>query len=127
MMAGFAMGAAQGFVKDGSWFRDAQGRYLLFRGVNLASRSKLPPYLPVLPLEVQALDQQGLARFYQELEAVKPQLDILKMLGFNAVRLLVMWKAIEPKPNLNLDQLLPEGVQYLQLIREIMDALYERG
>jgi aryl-phospho-beta-D-glucosidase BglC (GH1 family) len=127
MMASFAMGAAQGFVKDGSWFRDAQGRYLLFRGVNLASRSKLPPYLPVLPLEVKALDQQGLARFYQELEAVKPQLDILKMLGFNAVRLLVMWKAIEPRPNLNLDQLLPEGVQYLQLVREIMDALYERG
>ena len=37
-------------VKDGDWFRDNHGRYLLFRGVNFASRSKLPPYLPIAPV-----------------------------------------------------------------------------
>ena len=37
--------------KDGTWFKDEAGRYLLFRGVNFASRSKLPPYLPVFPLD----------------------------------------------------------------------------
>lgn len=126
-MADGESGGAQGFVKDGSWFRDAQGRYLLFRGVNFAARSKLPPYLPVLPLEVKELDVQGIARFHEELEAVAPQLDYLKLLGFNVVRLLVMWKALEPKPNLKLDQLLPEGVQYLQLVKAVMDALYARG
>ena len=35
-----------------------------------------------------------------------------------------MWKAIEPKPNPNLNQLLPEGEQYLQFIKEILDAIY---
>ena len=39
----------------------------------------------------------------------------------------MIWKAIEPYPNPNLDTLLPEGEEYLGLVKEILDVLYERG
>jgi hypothetical protein len=38
-----------------------------------------------------------------------------------------MWKAIEPRPNPNLDHLLPEGENYLNLVKEIIDMLYSYG
>ena len=110
--------------KNGSWFSDDQGRYLLFRGVNFASRSKLPPYLPIAPLEVKNMSQLDLKN---EINLVKPELDLLKSLGFNVVRLLVSWKAIEPRPNPNLDELLPEGKQYLTFMKEIIDELHARN
>src|SRR5215467_12022395 len=56
-----------------------------------------------------------------------PQIKLLKDLGFNIVRFLVMWKAIEPTPNPNLDQLLPQGENYLNLVKEIIDVLYSYG
>src|SRR5215217_7258644 len=89
--------------KNGSWFNDNQGRYLLFRGVNFASRTKLAPYLPIAPLETKNLSQLNLK---EEIKSVEPELDRLKELGFNIVRLLISWKAIEPQPNSNLDELL---------------------
>ena len=110
--------------KNGSWFNDDQGRYLLFRGVNFASRSKLAPYLPIAPLETKNLSQLDLK---EEIKSVKPELDRLKDLGFNIVRLLISWKAIEPRPNTNLDELLPEGKQYLTCVKEIIDELYARN
>jgi len=115
---------ARDLVKDGIWFRDSQGRFVLFRGVNFASRSKLPPYLPIAPLQIKDISLQELR---DEIEVVKPQIKQLKDLGFNVVRLLIMWKAIEPTPNPNLDQLLPEGEKYLNLVKEIIDVLYYYG
>ena len=58
---------------------------------------------------------------------IEPEIKRLAELGFNVIRLLVIWKAIEPRPNPNLDQLLPEGVTYLNLIKEIIDMLYSYG
>ena len=110
--------------KNGSWFNDDQGRYLLFRGVNFASRTKLAPYLPIAPLETKNLSQLNLK---EEIKSVEPELDRLKDLGFNIVRLLISWKAIEPRPNTNLDELLPEGKQYLTFIKEIIDELHARN
>ena len=110
--------------KNGSWFNDDQGRYLLFRGVNFASRTKMAPYLPIAPLETKNLSQLNLK---QEIKSVEPELDRLKELGFNIVRLLISWKAIEPQPNSNLDELLPEGKKYLTLIKEIIDELHARN
>ncbi len=110
--------------KNGSWFNDDQGRYLLFRGVNFASRTKMAPYLPIAPLETKNLSQLNLK---EEIKSVEPELDRLKDLGFNIVRLLISWKAIEPRPNTNLDELLPEGKQYLTLIKEIIDELHARN
>jgi uncharacterized membrane protein HdeD (DUF308 family) len=109
--------------KNGIWFNDDQGRYLLFRGVNFGSRTKLAPYLPIAPLETKSLSQLNLK---QEINSVKPELDRLKEVGFNIVRLLISWKAIEPRPNTNLDELLPEGKQYLTYVKEIIDELYAR-
>src|SRR3712207_9259221 len=67
--------------KNGSWFSDDQGRYLLFRGVNFASRSKLPPYLPIAPLETKNLFQLNLK---QEIKSVEPELDQIKDWGFRS-------------------------------------------
>lgn len=116
--------SARSFSKDGRWFRDSQGRYLIFRGVNFGSRSKLAPYLPIAPLNIRNINQLDLKK---EIDSVKPELDLLKQLGFNIIRLLISWKAIEPKPNPNPDEILPEGRQYLGLVKEIIDTLYARG
>jgi Cellulase (glycosyl hydrolase family 5) len=110
-------------VKDGDWFRDNHGRYLLFRGVNFASRSKLPPYLPIAPLDMSHINQVDLQN---EINRVAQHLDHLKDLGFNVIRLLIMWKALEPVPNPHLDELLPEAKKYLEMIKVIIDELYKR-
>ncbi|HKU83788.1 MAG TPA: cellulase family glycosylhydrolase [Candidatus Nitrosocosmicus sp.] len=114
----------KGFWKDGSWFRDEHGRYTIFRGVNFAGRSKLPPYLPISPLEVKELSKLDLEN---EIQVVKPGLDLLKTTGFNVARLLISWKALEPKPNSNLDDLSGEGKEYLSFLNRIIDELYKRN
>jgi endoglycosylceramidase len=118
---------ARNLRKEGIWFRDPEGRFVLLRGINFGGRSKLPPYLPILPLDVRDLDADGVNRFRIELAAIQPEFDRMKELGFNAVRLLVMWKAIEPTPNGDLEDLLPEGRTYLTLVAEVIDSLYARG
>ena len=115
--------SARDLSKDGTWFRDSQGRYILFRGVNFASRSKLPPYLPIAPLGSATIDQP---RLKEEIESVKTELDLLKKLGFNIIRLLISWKAIEPKPNPDLNELMTEGEEYLTLVNQIINELYRR-
>ncbi|HEY7110047.1 MAG TPA: cellulase family glycosylhydrolase [Nitrososphaeraceae archaeon] len=114
----------KGIWKSRSWFRDEDKRYVLYRGVNFGSRSKFPPYLPIAPLGANAITEVDLKK---EIDSVTPELDLMKNLGFNIVRLLVSWKAIEPKPNPNLDELLPEGRQYLTYMKEIIDELYSRN
>ena len=111
------------YNKQGRWFKDSKGRYVLFRGVNFGSRSKLAPFLPIAPLNVRDVKDLDLKK---EIETVKPQLDLLKHLGFNFIRLLIFWKAIEPRPNPNLEEILPEGRRYLGYVKEIIDELYKR-
>lgn len=60
---------ARSFSKDGKWFKDSQNRYLLFRGVNFGSRSKLPPYLPIARL---GTTQMSLDELKKEIESVGP-------------------------------------------------------
>ena len=119
-----SVGVIKGIWKSGSWFRDEEKRYVLFRGVNFGSRSKLPPYLPIAPLEIKDISQLNLKN---EIHTVSSELDLLKKLGFNIIRLLISWKAIEPYPNSNLDELLPEGRKYLEYMKEIIDELYARN
>ena len=59
-----------------------------------------------------------------ELRIIEPEIKSLAELGFNIVRLLVMWKAIEPDPILTWTNFLPEGENYLNLVKEIIDMLY---
>ena len=119
-----SVGVIKGIWKSGSWFRDQEKRYVLFRGVNFGSRSKLAPYLPISPLEIKDISQLNLKK---EIQTVSSGLDLLKKLGFNVIRLLISWKAIEPYPNSNLDELLPEGKKYLGYMKEIIDELYTRN
>ena len=112
------------FWKDGSWFRDEHGRYTIFRGVNFGGRSKLPPYLPISPLEVKELSKLDLDN---EIQSVKPGLDLLKTSGFNVARLLVSWKALESKPNPDLNDLSEEGKEYLSFLNRIIKELYKRN
>ena len=121
----YEISAAYEISKDGKWFRDSNKRYILFRGVNFGSRAKLPPYLPIAPLNIKNLKRLDLKK---EIELASSELDLLKALGFNIVRLLISWKAIEPRPNPNLDEeILPEGKEYLTAVGQIIDELYSRG
>lgn len=119
----FQLGSARTIHKDGSSLRDTQGRFVLLRGFNFGARSKSAPFLPIMPLTVQTLDA---TQFHSELAAVTPQLDLMQQIGVSVVRLLVMWKALEPVPG-NPEQLQPQAIQYLQFLKEIIDALYARG
>ena len=125
----FHPGNAREIEKENDWFKDKEGRYILFRGVNFGSRSKLPPYLPVLDLgkSLSGNLTDDLQKIEDELSEVGDRLNLLRLWGFNIVRLLVMWKAIEPTLNANLGTLLPEGQYYLACITNVIDSLYKRG
>jgi Cellulase (glycosyl hydrolase family 5)/Glycoside hydrolase family 5 C-terminal domain len=122
----YKAGNARDIHKEGTWFRDAEGRYVIFRGVNFSGRSKKPPYLPVMPPDIIDLNAEGIKRFHSELQAVQPYFDDMQRSGFNIVRLLVSWKAIEPDPNPTPEKLSRKGEIYLGLVGEIIDALYKR-
>jgi endoglycosylceramidase len=87
------------FTCDGRWIRDRNGRVRIFRGANVSGRSKLPPFLP--------FDDPS-------------HLDRLVDWGFNIVRLLVIWEALEPERGA-LDQ------AYLQRYLDLVDACGARG
>src|SRR5215213_10152562 len=108
----YSPGNARDLEKVGIWFRDREGRYATFRGVNFSGTSKMPPYLP-FPMT--------------DFETVKPELDRMRDLGFNIVRLLVIWKALEPVPQEHPENLSADGQRYLEDVRRVIDALYERG
>jgi hypothetical protein len=110
------------FTKEDNWFKDKYGRYIIFRGINVAQRTKLPPYLPLLRLCVKTASSEDLQ---EEIRERQRDLSHLKDLGFNVVRLLVIWKAIEPSLNQE-PKLLPDGERYLQLVKQIIDHFYYR-
>jgi len=120
----FTIGPAADIRKQGATLRDKDGRYVLLRGVNLASRSKRPPYLPVLPVATTRLDAGQVAA---ELERLDPELGRLQNAGVNVVRLLVMWKAVEPAPHHDTAALDPSAAAYLSALRQVVDALYRHG
>jgi Cellulase (glycosyl hydrolase family 5) len=112
-------------LKQGKWFKDDKSRFVLFRGVNFASRSKFPPYLPIVSLGKNNISENELD---EEIKKMAVHLDRLKHLGLNIVRLLIIWKGLEPSPNPDVDKnLLPEGEKYLNLMRKVIDALYARN
>jgi Cellulase (glycosyl hydrolase family 5) len=122
----FEPGSARGLRKRGTWFRDEAHRYVLFRGVNLGPRSKLPPYLPVYPLSQRTLRADP-EIFAAELARVRPRLALLPRLGINAVRLLVMWKGVEPSFPRTPGVLEPEGTAYLERVRDLLLELRALG
>jgi Cellulase (glycosyl hydrolase family 5)/Glycoside hydrolase family 5 C-terminal domain len=116
----FAPGSARDLWKDGPWFRDKDGRYCLFRGVNLSSRSKRAPYLPIFPWSKTSFASQS--EVTAELDRVQSALELLKTVGFNFVRLLFLWKGLTPTPE-PLSEGSP-GWEYLNALKLITDELY---
>jgi hypothetical protein len=103
-------GKAEELTSQGGWFMDAYGRYALFRGVNIGSQSKHGPlYLPVKVSSYSDVEK--------ELKNIAPCLDFLKELGFNVVRLPIMWKGLEPAPGTNTNQ------EYLEGLSKVIEAL----
>jgi endoglycosylceramidase len=68
---------------DGLRFVDAAGREVILRGANTGGRSKLPPFFPFEP--VPDFDS-----------ALEKYADSISALGFNVVRLLIIYEAAEP-------------------------------
>ncbi len=60
---------------DGRWIKDRLGRTVILRGPNVSGRHKLPPHL-LAPADLAPLAG----------------------LGFNAMRLVLVWEALEPRP-----------------------------
>jgi endoglycosylceramidase len=98
----------------------------MLRGVNFGPRSKLPPFLPVYPLHLRTVGADPKV-FAAELDRVRARLSVLPRLGFNTVRLLVMWKGVEPVFNPKPEQLTPEGVAYLERVRDLVLELKRLG
>ena len=82
------------------WITDARGRVVIVHGINMVY--KLPPYYPAA------------AGFGAE------DAEFLASIGMNAVRLGVIWKALEPEPGV-----FDEG--YLRQIEETVEILAAHG
>lgn len=93
---------------DQDYFRDAQGRVVFLRGVNVSADSKVAPYLPLR------------TRGRRSEEVDTSLLDPLPQWGFNTIRLLFIWEAYEPEPG-------KFNEAYLNRLTEIVDAAWERG
>lgn len=81
---------------DGHWFLDEQGRALLLRGVNLGGSSKTPTGCrPVDAADPTGAAQANFIGRPFALEAADEHFGRLRHWGFNVVRLLTTWEAIE--------------------------------
>jgi endoglycosylceramidase len=85
---------------SGRWITDAQGRVVIVHGTNMVY--KLPPYYPTV------------AGFGDDDAA------FLARIGFNAVRVGVIWKAVEPRPGIYDDA-------YLRRIAATVAVLHHHG
>jgi hypothetical protein len=109
---------ARTFTKEGTWFKDGDQRYIMFRGAGLASRSKLPPYLPVYPKDTPLARGQVAAEFVNKAD----RLSWLRKLGFNVVRLVIQWKGVTGN---QLDTVLDSN--YLSELEVTLDQLFSLG
>jgi len=87
-----------GYVSTrGRWLVDGQGRVLILHGVNVCNASKRPPFLG-------PYGRDAIAR--------------LRGWGFDSVRYLILWEAVEPKPGEYDEAYLDQVAQRLQWCRE---------
>ncbi|MCL5276765.1 MAG: cellulase family glycosylhydrolase [Deltaproteobacteria bacterium] len=96
---------------DGTWIRDTQGRVIIVHGMNVNDPAKHPPYLPFTDTVITG-------------DALRQNLDQnfarLRGLGLNAVRLIVVWAALEPTPGV-----IDTG--YIDRVQEEVQACKDSG
>ncbi|HOA13102.1 MAG TPA: cellulase family glycosylhydrolase [Myxococcota bacterium] len=80
-------------VTERTWFKDQEGRYVHFRGINVSGDAKLPVMLDV-PLD-NGRDFTFVGRPFPLDEADK-WFGQIRALGFNSVRLLFLWESVFP-------------------------------
>ncbi|PKL40014.1 MAG: hypothetical protein CVV44_07295 [Spirochaetae bacterium HGW-Spirochaetae-1] len=83
----------------GSYFKDAAGGVITFRGVNMAGNSKVPDFMPIKSPEV---------------------LDPLPGWGINVIRFLFTWEAYEPERG-------EYNREYMEYYKNVVDWAWERG
>ncbi|KAF9425926.1 hypothetical protein BGZ76_003018, partial [Entomortierella beljakovae] len=108
----------------GPWFKDKTGRTLALRGVNLSGSSKLP--MGVLSHERNGLlDDDGVNVSFVgrpfPLEETDEHLTRLKLWGFNMLRFIVTWEAIEHAGPGKYDY------EYLEYLAKVLHKCKEYG
>lgn len=89
---------AHGFTTNGSWFIDPQGRHTLLRGVNLGGSTKVPATpdgSTYRDVDIEHWREVSFVGRPAPLDEVDRHLDRIARWGFNVLRFLVTWEAIE--------------------------------
>ncbi len=110
-------------ARDG-WFIDPRGRHTLLKGVNLGGSSKLPASpdgSTHLGVDFEGWADVSFVGRPFALEEADRHLDRLVHWGFNAVRLLTTWEAIEHRGPGEYDE------EYLDFFREVVVRARARG
>ena len=109
LLFSFCLSIISSFSIDDSknFILDNEGRYSIFHGANVVI--KLPPYLP----DLDKFDP------YMSLNT-EYDFQVMKKLGFNSVRLGVIWEAVEKESGVY-------DMEYLDKVEEIINNLGERG
>ena len=99
---------------DQARLRDGQGRYVFLNGINTSGGNKLPA----------TLDANGVPSYVGKpfpLDQADRHFGILQEMGFNSIRLLVMWEGLQPTG--------PDTVDgaYVAYLREIVKAAGRHG
>lgn len=105
------------FTLDGIHIRDKDGRYVLFRGCNLGGDSKIPASPAGNPLS-------GTVSFVGRpfpLEEADDHLSRLAGWGFNAIRMIITWEAVEHEGPGIYDE------DYLAYLREVLKKCEHYG
>ena len=102
---------------DRTYLRDAEGRFLMIHGINVSGSSKHPP-TEVFPRTDEDVSYVGTPFPLDEADQWFGQ---LRDLGFNAIRLILMWEGVEPNERGVYD------TEYLDYIEDIIIKAEEYG
>jgi hypothetical protein len=106
---------------EGEWFIDERGRRVLLRGVNLGGSSKVPSRpdgATHIPTDFTSRDVSFVSRPFP-LEEADDHLSRIRHWGFNSLRLLVTWEAVEHDGPGRYDR------EYLDYVEELLKAVEE--
>ena len=99
---------------DRTYLKDSYDRYVMFHGINLSGSTKVPT-------SVDAKDVPTYIGKPFLLKNADAEFSQIRALGFNVIRLLLMWEAIEPVQRGQYDK------AYLDYIRKIVLKAKEHG